>query len=215
MSAARLIPWVLHEFIEYIAGVFLIVAPFVFFRDMLGETAAFPLMVGVGVAVVAVQLFTPGKAGIAELLPIRVHATLDYLVAIFLILAPFLFGLTADGEPEAALLIPILLGVAHLVITLLTRFPLEEAAAPATAEAGPTSGSASTASTSATEGGAKPGSASQSGSAAGGAGKETPDSRRSASTGEAGSTGKTGSSGTDTEGNTGAGRPSDRPGPPA
>lgn len=143
MSAARLIPWVLHELVEYVAGVFLILAPFLFFLDVLDETAAFPLFVGVGVALVAVQLFTRGKAGIAELLPVRVHATLDYLVAIFLIVSPFLFGLTADDQPPAALLIPILLGVGHLVITLLTRFPLEAPAA--AADAAPASGSGSSA----------------------------------------------------------------------
>lgn len=141
MSAVRLLPWVVHEIIEYVAGVFLILAPFVLFSDKLDTTAAFPLFVGVGVLVVALQLFTHGKAGIAELLPVRVHATLDYLVAIFLILSPFLFGLTADGEPEEALFIPMLLGVAHLVITLVTRFPLEQPAADASAS--PASGSPS------------------------------------------------------------------------
>jgi hypothetical protein len=142
VSAARLIPWILHELIEYIAGVFLILAPFLFFGEGQGvgeglDTAAFPLFIAVGVVLVALQLLSHGKASVAELLPMRVHATLDYLVAIFLILSPFLFGLTAESEPQAALLVPILLGVAHLVITLLTRFPLEQPAAePGAAAAG-------------------------------------------------------------------------------
>lgn len=152
MSAARLIPWLVHEIVEYAAGVFLILVPFVWFGDEFGDgldTAAFPLFVAVGVVMVALQLLTRGKANIAELLPVRVHATLDYLVAIFLILSPFLFGLTAAGEPDAALIVPILLGAGYLVVTLVTRFPLEK---PADASAAPVAESqaGSTGSTSAT-----------------------------------------------------------------
>lgn len=128
MSAARLIPWVLHELLEYAAGVFLILVPFLFFSSDL-DTVALPVFVAAGVVLVALQLLTPGKASIAELLPLRVHATLDYLVAILLILSPFVFGLNADDEPQAALFVPILLGVAHLVVTLLTRFPVDAASA--------------------------------------------------------------------------------------
>lgn len=152
MSAARLIPWLVHEIVEYAAGVFLILVPFVWFGNDFGDgldTAAFPLFVAVGVVMVALQLLTRGKASIAELLPVRVHATLDYLVAIFLILSPFLFGLTATGEPDAALIVPILLGAGYLVVTLVTRFPLEtpaESSAAAAAE----SQAESTGSTSAT-----------------------------------------------------------------
>lgn len=131
MSAARLLPWLVHELVEYAAGVFLILVPFVLFGDEFGDgldTAAFPLFVAVGVVMVLLQLLTAGKASIAELLPVRVHATLDYLVAIFLILSPFLFGLNAAGEPDAALVVPVLLGAGYLVVTLVTRFPLEQPA---------------------------------------------------------------------------------------
>lgn len=131
MSAARLLPWLVHELVEYAAGVFLILVPFVLFGDEFGDgldTAAFPLFVAVGVVMVLLQLLTAGKASIAELLPVRVHATLDYLVAIFLILSPFLFGLNTASEPDAALIMPVLVGAGYLVVTLVTRFPLEQAA---------------------------------------------------------------------------------------
>lgn len=131
MSAARLLPWLVHELVEYAAGVFLILVPFVLFGDEFGDgldTAAFPLFVAVGVVMVLLQLLTPGKASIADLLPVRVHATLDYLVAIFLILSPFLFGLNSADEPDAALIVPVLLGAGYLVVTLVTRFPLEQPA---------------------------------------------------------------------------------------
>lgn len=145
MSAARLIPWVLHELYEYVAGVFLILTPFLFFASEL-DTVALPVLVVAGVVVVALQLLSPGKASIAELLPVRAHATLDYLVAILLIVTPFVFGLNAQSQPDAALIVPILVGVVHLVVTLVTRFPLgaaDETAADASKSApkgGPGSG---------------------------------------------------------------------------
>lgn len=173
MSAARLIPWLVHEVVEYAAGVFLILVPFVWFGDEFGgglDTAAFPLFVAVGVVMVALQLLTPGKASIAELLPVRVHATLDYLVAIFLILSPFLFGLTAAGEPDAALIVPILLGAGYLVVTLVTRFPLEQPAAETSAP--PASGSQA----GSTSAGSSAGSEASSSSASGTAGASDDDS---------------------------------------
>ena len=59
--------------------------------------------------------------GVVGVLPAKAHAALDYLLGFFLVLAPFLFGF-ADVEP--ALYASVLLGVAHLVLTLITRFPL-------------------------------------------------------------------------------------------
>lgn len=121
MSAARLVPWMVHELLEYGAGVFLILAPFFLLGDL--DTAAFPLFVGVGVVLVVLQLITRGLASIAELLPVRAHATLDYLVAIFLIVAPWLFGFVDPEEPEAALFTSVFLGVALLVLSLVTAYP--------------------------------------------------------------------------------------------
>lgn len=122
MSAARLLPWPVHEGIEYLAGFFLVLAPFVFgFRD---EGSAFPVFVAVGVLVLVVALVSRGPAGVVDILPARVHAALDYILAIFLIVAPFLFGFT---EVDEALTICIFLGLAHLVVSLLTAYPRESA----------------------------------------------------------------------------------------
>ncbi|GEM_PF-2371546 len=132
MSAARLIPWALHELLEYALGLFLILAPFLF--GML-DAPLLPLLIGAGVAIVLLQLLTPGLASIAAVLPARAHATADYLVALFLVLAPFVFGFADRQEPLALI---VLSGVGLLVLALLTRYPLPEAeaAAPATGAAG-------------------------------------------------------------------------------
>lgn len=128
MSAVNLLPWSLHEAIEYLAGVFLILAPFIF---GLRDSVAFPLFIGVGVVILLVALLTPGKAELSAVLPVRVHGTLDYLLGVFLIAAPFVFGFS---ENDPALFISVFLGVAHIVVTLITSFPVTDAGE-ATAEA--------------------------------------------------------------------------------
>lgn len=51
----------------------------------------------------------------------RIHGVIDYVVGVILIAAPFLLGF-ADGT--AAQWVPILLGVATIVQSLLTRYEL-------------------------------------------------------------------------------------------
>jgi len=55
------------------------------------------------------------------IIPIRVHAILDYVVGVVLIVAPYLLGF-ADGD--AAQFVPQLIGVATLIASLLTRYDL-------------------------------------------------------------------------------------------
>ena len=55
------------------------------------------------------------------MIPTRIHGIIDYVVAIVLILAPFLLGF-ADGS--AAQWVPIIVGLGTILISLLTRYEL-------------------------------------------------------------------------------------------
>jgi hypothetical protein len=55
-------------------------------------------------------------------IPTKVHGVLDYVVAVALILAPFIFGFSNVGG--AAVIIPIVLGIGLIVYSLLTRYEL-------------------------------------------------------------------------------------------
>lgn len=126
MSAVRLLPWAVHEVLEYVAGVFLILAPFLFgFR----EESAFPVLVAVGVVVLVVDLLTAGPLGVVKVVPPQVHAAIDYVVALFLIGAPFLFGFV---DVDAALFSSLFLGLAHFVMSLVTAYPMRTESGPAT-----------------------------------------------------------------------------------
>lgn len=117
MSPVRLLPWVAHEAVEYVAGVFFVVAPFIFGFQADPASSVF---VGVGVVILAVAILSKGPAGVLGVIPPTVHATLDYVLGFFLLLAPSVFRFSAATPART---ISILLGVAHLVVTLVTRFP--------------------------------------------------------------------------------------------
>ncbi len=117
MSLARLIPWIVHCVIEYAAAVLLIAAPFIFGFDT-GRATATAIVLGVVVLLVAVLTRSP--VGVAKSLPVSAHATLDYVLAVVLVLAPFVLGFADD---TSAVTFFVLLGVAHAALSTLTAFP--------------------------------------------------------------------------------------------
>ena len=125
------IPAAVHGLIEYAAGVLFVAAPFLFGFE---SGAAKALSIVVGVVVLVAAAVTVGPTSLVNELPVAAHATLDFLLAVFLIASPFLFGFSDEGPPTALFLV---LGVAHLLITIGTRFQ------PAGADTGVRDGTAS------------------------------------------------------------------------
>jgi len=105
-----------HGLIEYVAGVVFIGAPFVLVFEDSAATAA---SVVLGVVVLVVAAASAGPTSIVDQIPLAVHVVLDYILAVFLIAAPFLFGFADETTPLAFFIV---LGVAHLLITIGTRF---------------------------------------------------------------------------------------------
>ena len=106
-----------HGVIEYVAGVLLVAAPFIFHFKSGAATA---LAVVAGVVVLGVAASTEGQTGMIALIPTSVHVLLDFALAAVLIAAPFMFGFSDDESAPTAFFI--ILGVAHLLITIGTRF---------------------------------------------------------------------------------------------
>ena len=110
------IPRFAHGLIEYAAGVVFIGAPFVLVFE---DAAATAVSIVVGVVILVVAAATTGPTSIVDQIPVAAHVALDYLLAFFLIAAPFLFGYADETAPLAFFIV---LGVAHLLITIGTRF---------------------------------------------------------------------------------------------
>jgi hypothetical protein len=113
------IPRFVHGVIEYLAGALLIAAPFLFgFED--GAATAVAIIAGVVVLTVAAS--TEGASSMIDSIPISMHVLLDFVLAGALLAAPFLFGFSGETAPTAFFIV---LGVAHLLITIGTRFKTE------------------------------------------------------------------------------------------
>jgi hypothetical protein len=116
------IPRFLHGLIEYAAGVLLVAAPFLF--DFKSD-AAVAVSIIAGITVIAVAASTDGPSSLVNSIPVAAHLLLDFALAAVLVASPFLFGFSGEGSPTAFFIV---LGVAHLIVTIGTRF--KEARAP-------------------------------------------------------------------------------------
>jgi hypothetical protein len=110
------IPAFVHGVIEYIAGVLLVAAPFLFSFESDGATA---VSIVAGVIILIVAASTAMSTGLIKSIPVQAHVVLDYILAALLIASPFIFGFTDDGTATAVF---IALGVFHLLMTIATRF---------------------------------------------------------------------------------------------
>lgn len=126
------IPVVVHGAIEYLAGAAFIVAPFLIGYD---EDAATAASILVGLMILAIAAATDGPTSLVNSIPVSAHVVLDYVLAVLLVALPFLAGFSSETAPTAFF---IALGVAHLLITIGTRFrPRESGDKPARGSAAP------------------------------------------------------------------------------
>ena len=111
------LPPLFHGGIEYAAAALLIVAPFLFSFESNFATAA---SIVVGLVILALTATSDLPTGLVRSVPGPLHATADVVLAVLLVAAPFVLGFRKEGPPTALF---IGLGVAHLLITIATRFP--------------------------------------------------------------------------------------------
>ena len=117
------IPLFLHGLVEYGEGVLTIVAPFLFnYSDSTGATL---LSILIGAFVLVLAVVTDSRAGISRTLPLPAHVVLDYVLVVAYVSFPFVFGFSDVG---AALAYFLVVGVAHLLLTVTTRFRPRERA---------------------------------------------------------------------------------------
>ena len=93
MKTIRFVPTGVHAYFDYIGGIGLLAAPFIFgFFSVGGAAVIVPMVLGVGVIVYS--LLTNYELGIPDLkfIPMRVHLVFDFVAAAFLTFSPFLFG---------------------------------------------------------------------------------------------------------------------------
>ena len=110
------IPVLVHGLVEYAAGVLFIVAPFLLSFD---SDAATAVSIIVGFVVLVVAAVTDGPTSLVNQIPVSAHVALDYVLAVLLVALPFIAGFSDETAPTAFFIV---LGIAHLLITIGTRF---------------------------------------------------------------------------------------------
>lgn len=114
----RFIPTKVHGVLDYVVGVALIAAPWLFgFAGMGGAAVIVPIVLGVGLIVYS--LFTKYEWGPFGFIPMPVHLVFDIVASLFLALSPWIFGF-ANQAPNVWL--PhVIVGAAVIVVVLFSQ----------------------------------------------------------------------------------------------
>ena len=114
------IPLFVHGVIEYLAAALFIAAPFLLSFE---SGAAEALSIVVGVVLLAIAASTDGPTSLVNQIPRPAHVALDYVLVVVLIAMPFLAGFSGETAPTVFFIV---LGVAHLLITIGTKYRKDE-----------------------------------------------------------------------------------------
>jgi hypothetical protein len=113
------IPAVVHGAWEYSVALLFVAAPFLFGFEG-GTTIAVCIVSGLILLVFTAASDLP--SGLVKQIKSPIHATVDLVLALALVAAPFFFGFRT--RESGALALFIVVGIAHLLITIGTRFPI-------------------------------------------------------------------------------------------
>jgi hypothetical protein len=113
----RFIPTRFHAPLDYIVGVVLIAAPWIFqFSDI---DAATVVSIVLGAGLIAYSLFTNYELGVWKVAPMAVHNLIDIVAGALLAASPWLFGYADEG---ASVWVPfVVIGVAAVCLGLTTK----------------------------------------------------------------------------------------------
>ena len=114
----KIIPKFYHGVLDYLSGLLLFVAPNLLgFADMGGAVAWVPRIVGFMILLQAIM--TDYELGVMKIIPISMHLMTDYVVGVFMVAAPFLFGFYNDSRTATILML--MMGVIGLAVAFMTQ----------------------------------------------------------------------------------------------
>jgi hypothetical protein len=113
----RFIPTRYHAPLDYIVGVALVAAPWIF--QFSGHSAATAVSIVLGVGLIAYSLFTDYELGLWKVAPMAVHNLIDIAAGAFLAASPWIFGF---ADSSANVWVPhLVVGVAAVFLGLTTK----------------------------------------------------------------------------------------------
>jgi len=115
----KFLPARVHEILDYIVGLALILAPYIFqFNDVGGAANAVPQIIGI--ASILMGLSTRGyRFSPLKLIPLSAHMIIDFVAGVLLAVSPWLFGFSDQGTN--AWLPHLVVGIALIIVSLATQ----------------------------------------------------------------------------------------------
>jgi hypothetical protein len=113
----RFIPTRYHAPLDYIVGVLLIAAPWIFQLSDHGAATVVSIVLGVGL--IGYSLFTNYELGVWKVAPMAVHNLIDIVAGAFLAGSPWVFGF---ADESANVWVPfVVVGLAAVFLGLTTK----------------------------------------------------------------------------------------------
>lgn len=110
----KIISTKVHGIMDYLMGVLLIVAPWLLGFAENGAETWVPVVLGI--STIIYSLLTDYESGIAAVIPMRTHLTLDVVSGIFLAASPWIFGFD-----DRVYMPHLILGIVEVVAGLTTE----------------------------------------------------------------------------------------------
>ncbi|QMU30335.1 SPW repeat domain-containing protein [Adhaeribacter radiodurans] len=110
----RIIPTRIHGILDYLVGIILIAAPWVFDFDNGGAETWVPVIVGI--MVLLQTIMTDFEVGIIRKIPMASHLRMDFFIGLFLAASPWIFNFD-----EVVWAPHVIFGVFSILASLMTR----------------------------------------------------------------------------------------------
>lgn len=114
----KFLPTKVHGVLDYVVGVALLLAPYIFkFNDVGGAAVYIPWLLGA--VLIIYSLFTNYEWGVVKVFPMTYHLIVDFVAALFLAVSPFLFGF--NDEKANAWVPHVLVGIVVILVVLVSQ----------------------------------------------------------------------------------------------
>lgn len=103
-----------HGMLDYLTGILLIVAPWLFDFAQMGAETWVPVIVGI--TIILMSVFTSYELGLIRKIPLKTHLIVDVVTGLFLALSPWIFDFA-----EIIYWPHVLFGVMEMAAGLVTK----------------------------------------------------------------------------------------------
>lgn len=120
MNSIRFLPTSVHGVLDYLVGIALIAAPWIFGFAYVGGAAVYVPII-LGIALIVYSLVTKYELGIPgiKFLPMPYHLVIDFIAAAFLAASPWIFGFAS--KPLNVWLPHLVVGIVVILVVLVSQ----------------------------------------------------------------------------------------------